>query len=502
MQISSDLSSLDPKMPFIGFPFQHCVQMESKPRGPDADEVARDPGALTSHPSYTDKDFEGHRALTVYCTEPNQSQAIEVIKTRVVDNQVKPVVKRVTKVPNYLPKELRMSDGSDRSDPFLVLRPGDACVQSGITVQFCCRGRGSKPLLFSWFKNDTILKSDENFHIFQSGEELNILEIVNTGAQYTDQYSCVVYNRFGYQWCDFTLEVKNTSFLSNNKMPIKKTNVRRDDTDAKLEASKVSECEVSPKITTNPKHDKHKTRPFVIQRTWAERVAELNSKAQSNQNETNVETNGHNSDPEEETNTSVPTVMSCTIAEREHKKWENPDIDLKDNPYSAEKLNSRIQQKVFNLDYESPIDKTDDNEDKDVDSSFLSSHSKELSRYQRDYYVRQQPLSKEETLRSFDENEYSNSKYFGVNQMQRKSSEDMSQMSETSNGKNSNETESELFVSDSDSMLPSVKDLVNRFSFNEQQTDKIPKLVHSLTARSLTKEFRQMSQLNLPRTQR
>ncbi|CAG2104309.1 unnamed protein product [Medioppia subpectinata] len=42
--------------------------MESKQRGPDSDEVAKDPGALTSHPSYTDKDFEGHRALTVYCT--------------------------------------------------------------------------------------------------------------------------------------------------------------------------------------------------------------------------------------------------------------------------------------------------------------------------------------------------------------------------------------------------------------------------------------------------
>ncbi|OQR71416.1 electroneutral sodium bicarbonate exchanger 1-like, partial [Tropilaelaps mercedesae] len=26
----------------------------------------RDPGALTTHPSYTDKDFEGHRAHTVY----------------------------------------------------------------------------------------------------------------------------------------------------------------------------------------------------------------------------------------------------------------------------------------------------------------------------------------------------------------------------------------------------------------------------------------------------
>ena len=33
--------------------------MESTKRTTDSDEVAKDPGALTSHPSYTDKDFEG-----------------------------------------------------------------------------------------------------------------------------------------------------------------------------------------------------------------------------------------------------------------------------------------------------------------------------------------------------------------------------------------------------------------------------------------------------------
>lgn len=32
----------------------------------DGAEAPRDPGALTTHPSYTDKDFEGHRAHTVY----------------------------------------------------------------------------------------------------------------------------------------------------------------------------------------------------------------------------------------------------------------------------------------------------------------------------------------------------------------------------------------------------------------------------------------------------
>ncbi|CAG2113781.1 unnamed protein product [Medioppia subpectinata] len=336
--------------------------------------------------------------------ECNESKAIINMKVSVVSNKVKPIVKTVTKVPNYLPKELRVNDRDSGSDPYLVLRPGDACVQSAITVQFICRARGSKPLLYSWFKGDSLLQSDQHFRIFQSGEE-NILEIMNTSQEYSDQYSCVVYNRFGYQWCDFTLQVRNTSFVSNkcHKMPLKMTTTTVDN---ECEPKSEAVSEVS-NITINPKHDKHKTRPFVIQRTWAERVAELNSKAQNKQNESNVEFKGDNKDCEEETRVSVPTLMTCTIAEREHKKWENPDIDWKDSPYSAENLNSRLQQRVLSLNSlnESSIERTDNtNDENEAESAFLSSNSKDMSRYRKDYYVKQQPMSRDETLRSFDEN--------------------------------------------------------------------------------------------------
>lgn len=43
-------------------PWQKQKKMETG----NQDEAPKDPGAMTSHPSYTDKDFEGHRAHTVY----------------------------------------------------------------------------------------------------------------------------------------------------------------------------------------------------------------------------------------------------------------------------------------------------------------------------------------------------------------------------------------------------------------------------------------------------
>ncbi|XP_040355258.1 sodium-driven chloride bicarbonate exchanger isoform X3 [Ixodes scapularis] len=50
-------------MPFLSrTPWQKPKKMETG----NQDEAPKDPGALTSHPSYTDKDFEGHRAHTVY----------------------------------------------------------------------------------------------------------------------------------------------------------------------------------------------------------------------------------------------------------------------------------------------------------------------------------------------------------------------------------------------------------------------------------------------------
>lgn len=58
-------SSLRPTV-VITRPTTRPWQKQKKMETGNQDEAPKDPGALTSHPSYTDKDFEGHRAHTVY----------------------------------------------------------------------------------------------------------------------------------------------------------------------------------------------------------------------------------------------------------------------------------------------------------------------------------------------------------------------------------------------------------------------------------------------------
>jgi len=119
----------------------------------------------------------------------------------------------------------------------------------------------------------------------------------------------------------------------------------------------------------------------------------------------NDEQNDQQSDKLNETITvEIPTLRSGTIAEREHKKWESPDIEWKDNPYTPENINTRIQQRalISSLGNESPEIK-EENNDEDQDSSFLSYNTKDLSRYKREYYI-PETLNKDEPLRSYDEN--------------------------------------------------------------------------------------------------
>lgn len=57
------MDQISPHHLSVGYrPWQKQKKMETG----NQDEAPKDPGALTSHPSYTDKDFEGHRAHTVY----------------------------------------------------------------------------------------------------------------------------------------------------------------------------------------------------------------------------------------------------------------------------------------------------------------------------------------------------------------------------------------------------------------------------------------------------
>ena len=86
--------------------------------------------------------------------------------------------------------------------------------------------------------------------------------------------------------------------------------------------------------------------------------------------------------------------LTPSIAEREHKKWETPDIEWKDNnPYSIENLNSRRKRRslILSLNEDLIPEEVEENpaeEDDEVDTSFLSSKSKDLSRYKKDYYIK------------------------------------------------------------------------------------------------------------------
>lgn len=111
-------------------------------------------------------------------------------------------------LPSFVPLCKRME--SSRSDPCFLIKPCGASVQPNIVIQFCCRVKGSKPLGLAWFKGDTLLKSDDSFRIFSSGNEF-VLEIKETRSEHTDTYSCVVYNAYGEQWSDFNLVVKPRS---------------------------------------------------------------------------------------------------------------------------------------------------------------------------------------------------------------------------------------------------------------------------------------------------
>ena len=126
----------------------------------------------------------------------------------------------LSKVPRFVPKTSRNSQ--KHSELSFVLKPGDATVQSGILIQFCCQAKGTKPIQIAWFKKDILLTSNDRIRIFKSGEQ-HILEIKNTSLEDSNEYSCVAYNSFDYEWHDFNLTVKNRNLINNPKPSKKET---------------------------------------------------------------------------------------------------------------------------------------------------------------------------------------------------------------------------------------------------------------------------------------
>jgi len=141
----------------------------------------------------------------VFTFSSNKTPAVSLPRTSYFASNIQDKNSTVN-LPSFVPLNKRM-DASSRSDPCFVIKPCGASVQTDITVQFCCRVKGSRPLGVAWFKGDNLLTNDSSVRIFSSGNEF-VLEIKSTREDDTDTYSCVVYNGFGEQWTDFNLTVK------------------------------------------------------------------------------------------------------------------------------------------------------------------------------------------------------------------------------------------------------------------------------------------------------
>lgn len=82
------------------------------------------------------------------------------------------------------------------------------------------------------------------------------------------------------------------------------------------------------------------------------------------------------------------------IAEREHKKWLRPDVELANNPYTEEGLEARAKHllELSSLELEQVKNGENDSEDEEEDEATRFEKKKffsdrDIGRYKRDYYL-------------------------------------------------------------------------------------------------------------------
>ncbi|KAI1291989.1 hypothetical protein HDE_07474 [Halotydeus destructor] len=298
-------------------------------------------------------------------------------------------------VPKFVPLNQRME--SARTDPAFVIKPCGASVQTDIIVQFCCRVKGSKPMKVTWFKSDLQLANDETFRIFNAGNEY-VLEIKCTRMELSDTYSCVVYNHHGEEWSDFSLRVRQV-WEKQFSTPLAKHPVKELKGEAKVERG--IKVPVGDGLKGSP--------PVVIQRTWAERAAELqDANEDNNQAKSEGESvtsqlgqlNQRQVDGEQKA-----TPMTFPLADQEKSKRENCTLSWPENPYTEENVRRRERRHVVYSSEDSsgfgslsqrgmtPTteavegEEGEEEEDESPISTLTNTASKDLSRHKRDYIV-------------------------------------------------------------------------------------------------------------------
>ncbi|RWS31539.1 hypothetical protein B4U80_12875 [Leptotrombidium deliense] len=283
------------------------------------------------------------------------------------------VVPKNVPIPQFVPSQQRLTETVD--DPCFVFPPGSASVQSGILIQFCCRVKGSQPIGVSWFRGDHRLENDHYYRIKHSGND-HILEIKSTNVQIAGNYSCVVFNHLNQKWSDFTLHVKTYQKSRKEKS---------------LSSSQPTYLNKIEKEVVR------KESPSVIQRTWDQRRAE--EKSEKRQAEFESEESVPPPLPDDTVGASITPTAS--IAEREHRKWEECAVKWPNNPYTKENIERRNLLRAVSLD--SVLD--DCSLSDECDKMPNLSPSKDLTRYKRDYFV--PVVEKDEALNCFEEKVHS-----------------------------------------------------------------------------------------------
>ncbi|XP_064475242.1 uncharacterized protein LOC135389152 isoform X3 [Ornithodoros turicata] len=400
------------------------------------------------------------------------------------------------------------------------------------------------PRVFFLHNGLPIPESSEKFAVENEGYGEWSLQVENPTVQDEGEYSAVAKNSVGQV-------VKMVIFMLSDlkqgaSSPMKERHPRQSNGSL-----------VTPVIPS-------KSRPLVIQRTWADREAELHGNARKKEN--GLRTAQYEEVPSfknvDEETMFVPSLelfnsppKPGTIAEREHAKWLNA-VPLENNPYSAENLTKRasLGRKDSILSNPAAAHEQDDVEDENPFSPPVLPAA-----CVRDYYINNPRLlaraeaspqrfpseieSCEERLHSFEEQMYSTPRmaFSPTFQRQQVRSNSPPPLPETpppgitqmtaSKFESGIEVTGRKMAVEEDLSLPSVRELVLKFAspstqssldvplettspvgilpekaiiLEEKESGSCDQLktwnmskIHSLTARSLSREFREHAQKNL-----
>ncbi|XP_075750148.1 uncharacterized protein LOC119186953 isoform X7 [Rhipicephalus microplus] len=417
--------------------------------------------------------------------------------------------------------------------PHIVELTGDPWVQISCTVS-------GYPEPRVWFLRDDLPLPDseeERFCVENKGYGEWCLRMQSPTPEDEAKYTAVAGNSVGRAHSSITFRLSDLKVKPACKRPAKASSPHVNNHQPSKSTVEKAESEGNLPVGRHP--------PVVIQRTWAERQAAMQpAKVASGESSLTYDNTSTFKNVDEQTEL-VPSVELLnappkpgTIAEREHAKWLNA-VPLPNNPYSVENLSRRASESrrdslttaKTSSSFDTPLE--DDNEEDGFCSPVLPSS------YLRDYYINNPKLvaqveasstrrsslqsaksltssgDPEETLHSFEEQVYSSPrKAFRPTVHMRTLTAAVSTP--------------HLNIEDATSIFPDKKVILEEKALNGQgnpiqkerhvaakhqdswsikkdsdepsiRPQPLPRksLVHSLTARSLPREFREHAQRNL-----